>query len=453
MFDLSFLFAGYKIQFAIELIIAIVITTRSLRHSDHFKVKVALCAFVTLVISVLVPIPWENAVYLSVLYLGIFLLCLFSMYICFKEPFENIFFCGIIAYTTQHMAYETYNFLITISGIGNYGEMYRSSYYMTNQFFLQFFIYLLCYLLIYGTVIFLLSYLLYDEERLDIGGFSTRLGLVFVVVLVDIVLNAILVSSLSDDTVLSFSVYLVLYIQSILCCILSLAIQFTLLQKESALHETSEIRRLWQLDRSTYERFRESDELINIKCHDIKQQIQLLRESGNSIDPAALDDMEREISVYSGGIETGNQVLDTILNEQCLQCERENIALTCIVDGKELNYLSTDSLCSIFVNALSNAVEAARKITDPEKRVIHLDVERKNDMIFIHVENYCDDADQLIFKNGLPQTTKPDKEYHGYGMRSMQMMVDKLGGGMEAYVENNLFHLNIMLPVVENERA
>ena len=62
-------------------------------------------------------------------------------------------------------------------------------------------------------------------------------------------------------------------------------------------------------------------------------------------------------------------------------------------------------------------------------------------MINISVENYCRAAPHMV--NGLPQTTKNDKRFHGYGVRSMRMIVEKYGG--EIYIEctEHSFLLNI----------
>ncbi|MCD7919047.1 MAG: GHKL domain-containing protein [Clostridiales bacterium] len=448
MFDITVLFSSYKIQFALELMAALAIVTGALKRRSRFGWRVLLGALGVLAVATLLPVLWSDAAYMSLLFLVIFASSLVALHFCFQESTENIVFCGVLAYTTQHLAYQTYNFLMTISGLSKYGDMYRESAF-NDATPLTLLLYAVSYVLIYWGIWVLVSYLIYSEENLDIGGFSARLGLSFVIVLVDVVLNAVLVFHVDADTTLPLVVEVVVYAQSMLCCALAMAIQFTLLQKESAVHEAAEIRRLWQLDRAMYERFRESTELINIKCHDLKHQIQTLRQTGGSLNHAALDELEREISVYSRKIETGNQILDTILDEQNMQCEYEHITFICIAAGSELGFLSTESLCSLFGNAISNAIEAVKKVDDLEKRVIYLTVSRQRDMIFIHVENYCVDAHQLVFKNGLPQTTKEDKECHGYGMRSMQLMAEKLGGGLDAHIQEDMFHLNIFLPVTE----
>ena len=49
-------------------------------------------------------------------------------------------------------------------------------------------------------------------------------------------------------------------------------------------------------------------------------------------------------------------------------------------------------------------------------------------------------------QGGFLQTTKEDKENHGYGLKSMSMLAEKLGGSMEYHIENDIFHLNIFIP-------
>ena len=52
----------------------------------------------------------------------------------------------------------------------------------------------------------------------------------------------------------------------------------------------------------------------------------------------------------------------------------------------------------------------------------------------------------------LPQTTKRDKAYHGYGMKSVKMLCDKYGGEMSIHTENSVFNLNILFPMHKEKR-
>ena len=47
-------------------------------------------------------------------------------------------------------------------------------------------------------------------------------------------------------------------------------------------------------------------------------------------------------------------------------------------------------------------------------------------------------------RDGLPQTTKADKAYHGFGVRSIRYIVKKYGGEVQMYGEEGKFHVDIL---------
>ena len=46
----------------------------------------------------------------------------------------------------------------------------------------------------------------------------------------------------------------------------------------------------------------------------------------------------------------------------------------------------------------------------------------------------------------LPHTTKENKSYHGFGLRSIQMTAEKYGGEMSVHAKDHLFCLDVILP-------
>jgi len=433
----------YKPIFMTELIIALVITTYPLKKKDHFLFRVLGTVMVLIVVALVFPIYSYNALYTSFIFIILFLIALLMLRFCYNEPMNILAFCGMIAYTTQHISYQTYNFIVTITGIGSYASMYRQTESTELNPFAAL-TYFGTYALIYWIVWVLVSDRVEREESLEIGGGFSKLFLSAAIVLVDVVVNAMIVFSLDGEP--NPITYFAVYLQSILCCTLALGIQFTMLDRQIAVKERERIQMLWALDRQQYKRFRESVELINIKCHDLKHQIRGIRQSGGEVSRDALREIEQAISIYHCKVETGNQVLDTILAEKSLLCEYKHIRFTCVADGALLSHFAASDLYSLFGNAVSNAIEAVLKAEEEEKRVIHLTVTGRGGMVFIHVENYCPDGDQIVFLDGLPQTSKENNGYHGYGMRSMQMLAEKLGGGMEVNIAGDMFNLNICLP-------
>lgn len=87
--------------------------------------------------------------------------------------------------------------------------------------------------------------------------------------------------------------------------------------------------------------------------------------------------MEQEIRSYEAQNKTGNEVLDTILTSKSLYCQQHGITLTCVADGAALDFMDTMDLCSLFGNALDNAIESVEKLPDSEQRLIHLVVARQ----------------------------------------------------------------------------
>ena len=155
--------------------------------------------------------------------------------------------------------------------------------------------------------------------------------------------------------------------------------------------------------------------------------------------------MEQEIKCYEAQNKTGNRILDTILTATTIQCQSHGISLTCVADGKELEFMQPMDISALFGNALDNAIESVKKISDRQKRLIHVSVARQKNFLRIKVEN-CYEGD-LEFENGMPKTTKQDKRYHGYGMKSIRKIVEKYNGSVTVNAEDGWFELRILMVV------
>lgn len=205
-----------------------------------------------------------------------------------------------------------------------------------------------------------------------------------------------------------------------------------------------------------YQLSKNNIEVLNRKYHDLKHQIAVIRsESNEERREAYLSDLEKEIQTYEAQNKTGNGVLDTILTSKSLYCVQEGIQFTCVVDGKLLNFMNVMDLCALFGNALDNAIECAKKIKDRSKRIIRTAVYSQNQFVIIRFENYFEEKFETEEKDGmfLPVTTKKEKEYHGYGIKSIRSTVEKYGGTMTIETEKNWFYLRILIPVNEKKRG
>ena len=448
MFAFSSPLYWYKMVFMAELLVAEGLATYTLKKRPKFALRAVLGVLGCEALAFLYPVFdfSYNAVYTSFMFLLLFAVTLCAMKVCYDEPWVNIIFCGIIAYTTQHVAYEFENFFLTVFDLGNSGMAYGSLDAVTGEFSLfTVLVYAGSYFFVYWFIWAFVEHRIRQRESLRIE-YSYLFVFAAVIVAVDIVLSIVVTYLPRPADIKPF--LLVISIYNILSCSLAIGMQFSMLGKRIAETELAEVQGLWDRDRKLYEMSKENVELINVKCHDLKKQIRALRTASGEVDKDALREIEQAVNIYDGAVKTGSDVLDVILAEKSLYCEKHGIKLTCIADGEKLNFMSKPDIYSLFENAISNAVEAVSGIADPDRRIARLKVTCSGRLISVHIENCCDAAPE--FEDGLPKTTKGDERWHGYGMRSMRLIAEKYGGGLSASVEDGMFYLDVVLPLPDH---
>ena len=70
-----------------------------------------------------------------------------------------------------------------------------------------------------------------------------------------------------------------------------------------------------------------------------------------------LDSIESEIDSYRLSADTGNSVLDAVIEDKMLNIRKYNIEFTYVVNGSLLEFMHVTDICSIFGNGLDNAIE------------------------------------------------------------------------------------------------
>ena len=209
--------------------------------------------------------------------------------------------------------------------------------------------------------------------------------------------------------------------------------------------EKDALHNIMEMQYKNYQLSRENIDMVNQKYHDLKHQINLLKtQSYVGKSTRYLEQMEHEIKVYETQNKTGNQILDAVLTNKAMICQNKEIELKFIVDGEALSFMEDMDVSALFGNMLDNAIESAEKQQEKQKRLIWLYVTREKQFVRIRTENYCDE--KISFKNGMPVTTKKDRRFHGYGMKSIKSTVEKYHGSVVAAQENNWFELKILLP-------
>ena len=220
---------------------------------------------------------------------------------------------------------------------------------------------------------------------------------------------------------------------------LLLALQGGIAGQLKARHDVDTMKEVVRAQSIQYEASKENVQLLNEKYHDLKQMIGSLQ---GRITAEELEQLDKSVSVYGAYLHTGNEVLDVLLTEKRILCEKNDIRITTMMDGSDLDFVDTLDLYALFSNAITNAIEAVNRLPEGMDRFIALSVSRTGHMILIHIENPC--VEELAFQDGLP-VTKRDKDYHGFGMKSMERVAEKYGGSLAAAQHGGMFTLDILL--------
>lgn len=417
-----------SLGFVVELSIAAALLTRSEEHRVRFVARLAASAALTLAISqlacALLGTGWLNLIR----YAALLALVMGELHLCFELTWQEALYFGLAAYNVQHLAWRITYFMSSITGVSFFAAIPLN--------------------LIPLTAI----------EAAVSAAFLRSLRKNRDATINNLQLSAIVIVVIVSDLVLSYIPFVldldfgaergVADLYAVLCCALLLVLQSGMLQQSKLQSEQEALRTLWELDRQQSELTKRSVELINTRSHDLKKQISLiLADSANGdVDRRALDDVTAAIEDYDARAKTGNPSLDTLITQKNMQAKAQKTTLTCLIDGREFAYLGEIDLYALFGNILDNALEATAKVADPERRVIDLNATRQRNLLVVHCVNFFDGPAPKDSAGGLPASSKTDAENHGFGLRSIRRVAESNGGNLEAYAEDGVFHLKVVLP-------
>ncbi len=446
MYDFSAPLFWFKFVFLLEILIAESLIIYRMKRKPHFLRRALITFFCLIAFTFGLPVPVFNAVYSSLLFISIFAATLAGLKFCFDEPWGNIIFCGFFSYNEQHISFQLYSLLCFFLGIDANSNIYGSQASDLN-FGFQVLLFLIPHVAIYLVSWALLRYREYqhNDRGFYLKNFKVLL-LSIVIVFVNVVLNAFVVYDLPADIPAFVKIIIIFY--NVCGCVLALIMQVSIVGKEEVESELKFVEELRHKNEQIYELSKVNVDFINMKCHDLRHRIRNVREK-EFPDENELEEIEQALDIYDGILKTGNEVLDVILSEESIFCHKNNIKLLCNIDGAKLDFIRQAELYSIFQNAIHNAVDAVIKIEETEKRIIRITVKRVENMISVHMENYIRAGEKIELVNGYPVSQHADKNIHGFGIRSMRASVEKYGGFICIDVKNDIFYLDIMIPVKE----
>ena len=182
--------------------------------------------------------------------------------------------------------------------------------------------------------------------------------------------------------------------------------------------------------------------------HDIKNNLaltQMMLDEGHVEEAREhLKDMLGKVSSLSPKYVTGDEMLDIIISMKADKMDELNIRFTLdgVADGG-LQIKPMD-MCSIFANALDNAIEAASSFKEP---FISFAIKRTDKFFVIKITNSAEkkiDIGKLLSTSGY--TSKSDKDHHGFGLMNVRRAVEDYNGILKAESDEKSFTLSILMP-------
>lgn len=141
---------------------------------------------------------------------------------------------------------------------------------------------------------------------------------------------------------------------------------------------------------------------------------------------------------------TGQFTINTILQNAAIRAEGLGVTFQAEAQVPPDLHIDEGDLCSLLLNLLDNALEAAAQVPAPGEGVVSCVIQVKQGYLAIQCENTYAGPLSLDSK-GRPQTTKEDPSRHGFGLAQMEAIARKHGSVLEFHFTDTRFTLQTAL--------
>ncbi|QHT61415.1 GHKL domain-containing protein [Paenibacillus lycopersici] len=182
--------------------------------------------------------------------------------------------------------------------------------------------------------------------------------------------------------------------------------------------------------------------------HDYHNHIQTMKAHLALGQTAALDDylnqLDSDLSAVDTVLQTGNVMVDAILNSKLSLIATKSIAVNAKAVVPDKLRVSEIDLCVMIGNLLDNAMEACLKQALPSNRFIRVYIGILKQQLYISVANSVGGD---VIRSGKSFLTTKDSDTHGFGLMRIDRIADKYNGYVNRQHEEGVFATEIMLPL------
>ena len=148
-------------------------------------------------------------------------------------------------------------------------------------------------------------------------------------------------------------------------------------------------------------------------------------------------------------VQTGNRHFDVILNYYASKMgkdvKQQYIGTVQLNEGQINEY----DLCTILSNLMQNVLEEFDRIGNMREKIFQMEFAQGTEYLKIVVRNTMSAEKSGKDLSEILQTSKDDKNNHGYGIQNITRTIQALSGTYENDTENEMFVTRIMLPTID----
>lgn len=193
-----------------------------------------------------------------------------------------------------------------------------------------------------------------------------------------------------------------------------------------------------------FEELRDSQEKTLIYRHDMRHHLTLissyLADNNSAAALEYISDVEQTIKSAVVEQYCSNYTVNLILYSYITKAKDDGIKVETQINLPKKNAVADMDLCIIFANAIENAVNACKRISNSKDRTIKIFCAPKNDKLFIQITN--DFEGTVLFLDEMPVSKE---ENHGFGTKSIAEVAQAYDGIYSFTAEAGVFTTSVIL--------
>lgn len=181
--------------------------------------------------------------------------------------------------------------------------------------------------------------------------------------------------------------------------------------------------------------------------HDMKNHLMIIGSYINGKDYDSAKEYTSEIldklNAVHSYIETGNSLLNHIVNEKFEAARRKGILVKAEIETLSFEKMKSMDFSSMLTNILDNAIEASEKENDVKKEII-INIFKKCGYEIVCVKNRI--GKSVLQQNPQLLSSKEESEKHGMGISQTKEIAEKYQGICDFHEEEGFFCASVFIP-------